>query len=1193
MADGKDRVSPQAASRRLLNATAVMASGTLISRVLGFVKAGLLVIALGATTPQADTYSVATVVPNTLYMLVAGGALNTVLVPQIVRHAKNDADGGAAFINRIMTAFLVLLLAVAVLFTFVTPLIIQLWTEGAWRAAENAVHWQQLVFMAYLTMPQLFFYGAFFLVGQVLNARESFGPLMWAPILNNVVAISVLGVFLAVWGTNTDPTVPFSDQQVLLLGLGSTLGIIVQTLALIPAMRAIKFSYRPRWDLKGQGLGETFHLAKWMLGFVLLTSVVQIVNTRLGSGATMGEEGGAGVTAYTTAYLIWLLPHSLLTVSLGTALMPSASRLAASHDLPGVGAEITRTMRLALTFLVPAAIGFLVLGLPFSRLAFGHGATSDTWPAIGLTLMALAAGLIPFTIQYVYLRGFYVLEDTRSAFFIQLVITTINVVAAFVFIALYADPMTVAPRLGLAYGLSYVVGAWLTHRQLKKRLPALSGGEVVGHTGRLLLATLPGAALAGGIAWWSQGRDYWVVLGSFVGAVLLVLVTFFFVAKRLGVRETTEMIGALRRRGVPGASGGGAAPDDTSPVSFGDALEISAERTQPALLEYPEPSRMVPPEHPVYAGPHNEPGVVLDRRYRLVRALIRRGSTVTWLANDTKLSRAVLLHVMDPDEPRVLEILDQACRAGSDVDDRFLKVWDATLDEGGEHGSFIVCEYVPGQSLELALQHGPLSDVEAAWVVREVAAALVPMHERQLYHRQLNPDTVVVTASGNIKVVGMLVEHALHPAPAQDEDPEAADVRALGQLLYAALTGHWPGLARYGLRAAPTDPKGRPVVPRQVNRRASMELSDIADRILAPVPRGRATRLTTASAIEEALSRLLGQAEGAHLLEERLKFPLEPVKITAPKAPRAETRDVPVAAAELEDTQLSEPVEDVLGDDEPTGPLSTRADDRPASPWGPPSPVDDDVGDAGDVGDRLDEEISTQAFWLDDIDDVEDEPAPPFTPIPPPRSTVSVSQQAPSQDPPRRWMGLLLGLFALVLIASLGGVFVNQFNKSRAVPPTPAAPYALVSARDFDPAGDGGDGVENPDQVRYVMDGDPATAWTTERYGRSANFNGRKPGAGVIVDLGEVKAVSWVTVDVGSGPTSVDIRVPADQSVDSPPLESRDEWRRLDGFTASTGAVEVKLDATIETRWILVYITAMPRDGANYVGAIHEIRVSP
>ena len=1222
MADGTDR-TPQAASRRLLNATAIMASGTLISRILGFVKAGLLVIVLGATTAQADTYTIATMVPNTLYMLVAGGALNTVLVPQIVRHAKNDADGGEAFVNRIMTAFLVLLLAVTLLFTVGTPWVLTLWSESVWRTPENAGHWQQLVLMGFLTMPQLFFYGAFFLVGQVLNARDKFGPMMWAPILNNVVGIGVLGLFLAAWGTNANPGEPFSNDQVLLLGLGSTMGIVVQTFALIPAMRAIGFRYRPRWDLKGQGLGETFHLAKWMLGYVLLTTVVQIVNTRLGSGATMAAvgagpaEGGAGIATYNTAYLVWLLPHSLLTVSLATAMLPSASRLAAAHDMAGVAAETNRTLRLALTFLVPAAIGFVVLGLPFSRLAFGHGATADSWSAIGWTLMALALCLVPYTIQYVYLRGFYALEDTRTPFFVQLAITVVNVAAAFVLVLLFDDPMTIAPRLALAYGLSYLIGAWVTHRALKRHLPRITGGEVVRHTVQLLLAALPGAILAGVLAWWSQGQGYAVVLGVFLLSVALVLATFFLTAKRLGIREATELFAVLRRRGASPAA------DDAAPVSAGDALEATQERTQSALLEYPEPG--VPtPDNLVYAGPHNRPGDVLDARYRLDAALNRRGSTVTWRGWDLNLSRPVLLHVMDPDESRVLQILDQARQAAPAVDARYLRVWDAVLDESGVHGSYIVCEYAPGQSLELALRHGPFTDAEAAWVVREVAAGLVAMHAQGLHHRQLNPDTVVVTASGNVKIVGFLVEHALHPTPASDEDPEKADVHALGQLLYAGLTGRWPGGAAYGLRAAPTDSKGRPVVPRQVDKRVSLELSDIVDRILSPVPRGRATRLETASDIAVALSAMLGPVDGAHLLEARLRYPIEHIRITAPKPPRSDLLATPLAAGAAGATELSAPVpvdetarhdpfaeptgspvgvggdasdrsdaeaEEVIwddaADDEPTGALHSRADDRPASPWGPESSEEG-------PDDRLDEEVSTQAFWLDDVDDVEDEaPGTPFTPIPPPRSAVSVSQQAPSQDPPRRWQAVLLGAFALVLVASLGGVFVNQFNKSRAVPPAPSTPYALVSARDFDPARDGGDGTENPDQVRYVMDGDPSTAWTTERYGRSASFNGRKPGAGVIVDLGEVKKVSWVTVDVGSGATSADIRVPADPTVTEPPLDSQTQWRRIDGFTGSSGAVELHLNATIETRWLLVYLTSMPRDGANFVGSIHEIRVSP
>lgn len=298
-----DPAAPSA-SRRLLNATAVMASGTMVSRVLGFLRAGLLVIALGSASPQADAFSLATLVPNSLYMLFAGGALNTVLVPQIVRHTHQDDDGGEAFINRIITAFVVLLAAVTILATIFTPQVLSLWSNSLWRSEPMAPLWHQLVFMATLTMPQLFFFGVFFLLGQVLNARDRFGPMMWAPIVNNVVAIIVLGLYLSLWGTSTNPSQAFTDQQVLLLGLGSTLGIVVQTAVLIPSLRATGLTFRPRFDLRGQGLGETFHLAKWMLGYVLLTTVGQVVVTNLVSAATAQRAvPGAGLTAYNTAYL--------------------------------------------------------------------------------------------------------------------------------------------------------------------------------------------------------------------------------------------------------------------------------------------------------------------------------------------------------------------------------------------------------------------------------------------------------------------------------------------------------------------------------------------------------------------------------------------------------------------------------------------------------------------------------------------------------------------------------------------------------------------------------------------------------------------------------------------------------------------------------------------------------------------------
>ena len=1164
MADGK---AGTPASGRLLNATAVMASGTLISRVLGFVRAGLLVIVLGATTPQAESFSVATVVPNSLYMLVAGGALNTVLVPQIVRHAKNDDDGGEAFVNRIMTAFLALLLAVTILATVLTPAIIPLWANEVWRAPANAAHWQQLLFMASLTMPQLFFFGAFFLIGQVLNARDRFGPMMWAPILNNVVGIGVLGLYLAVWGSNTNPGEPFSNAQVLLLGLGSTLGIVVQTIALVPAMRAAGFRYRPRWDLKGQGLGASFHLAKWMLGYAVLTTLVQIVVSNLATSATApvngSDGGGAGITVYNTAYLVWMLPTSLLTVSLATAMLPSAARLAAAHDLAGVGAETTRTLRLALTFLVPSSLAFVALGLPFSRLAFGHGANADGgWNAIGWTLMALALGLIPFTIQYVYLRGFYALEDTRTPFFLQLAISVVNIVVGLGIVAVFHDPMTVAPRLGVAYSIAYAVGAWLTFRALQKRLPGLSGREVTQHTVRLILAVLPGAVLAGALAWLTRDSGFGVVLAAFALSIAIAGLGFVVLARRLRIAEMADLITALRRRGRPsgGAGGGGASGGSAGPGPRGGQDAPGPDAGSPTEddppLEYPPMHASVRTASAVDIGPATQPGMVLDGRFSLAEPLGRRGSTVTWRGWDLNLSRPVLLHVMDPDAPRVLEILDQARRAAPAVDSRYLRVWDAVLDEGAGHGSYIVCEYTPGRSLESLLAAGPLGSVESAWIVREIASALSMMHAQDVHHQHLNPSTVLITNGGTVKVVGLLIEQALHPR-AELSDPVAADVRGLGALLYACLTGRWPGPARHGLPAAPTGPDGRALPARSLNQSVPTELSDVIDRILAPVQRGNGTPLESAAAVAVALSALLDGADASASLEALVQARPLPV---APEA-----GSTPPAA---------------------TSPLSARTDAVPASPWGRP-PADGGEGDDDDAD-------HTEAFWpLRDDDDTTTVPSGPFTPIPPPASAASPDVPAGPPVPAirGRWP-LALGAVALVLVVGLVSMLVRQFAGPDAPPPGPSVPYALVAARDFDPASDGGDARENPEQARYVMDGDPATAWRTERYGRSATFNDRKPGAGVVVDLGEPRSVGWVVVNVGADATSGEIRVPRDPDAASAPLDTQASWQRVGAFDAGTGEVEVRLDAPVTTRFVLVYLTSMPRDGANYVGSIYEIKVS-
>ena len=383
--------------------------------------------------------------------------------------------------------------------TLAVPAIIHLYSAPGWREPALSAQYESMVMLAYYCMPQVFFYGVHVLAGQILNARDKFGPMMWAPIANNVVSILVLTLYLVVFGLG-DTSGPFTSGQELLLGLGATLGIAVQAAVLVPFLRAAGYHFRPRFDFRHTGLGKTLHLAKWTLGFVVVTQLALVVVTRLASKATVDGQGG-GLSAYTYAYAVWILPHSLITVSLATAMLPSASRLAAEGDRVGVADETTRTIRLAVTALLPASVAFLVLGLPAAQLLFGFGEGASDAAYVGTALMALAIGLVPFTVQYVCLRAFYALEDNRSTFFLQCLIAAANVVFGVAVVTLLDRPALVATGLGLAYSLAYAIGVLVSFRRLRRKLPDLNGEALVRHCIRLIVAVAPAAAVAWLIVW--------------------------------------------------------------------------------------------------------------------------------------------------------------------------------------------------------------------------------------------------------------------------------------------------------------------------------------------------------------------------------------------------------------------------------------------------------------------------------------------------------------------------------------------------------------------------------------------------------------------------------------------------------------------------------------------------------------------
>ncbi len=481
-------------SASVLSSSGLMAAGTLVSRLTGFLRAGLLAAAIGVSL-QAEVFNVANTIPNSLYILVAGGVFNTVLVPQLVRAIKNDPDGGDAYANRIVTLGALVLAGVTAVLVLAAPLILRVMVDASFFTDPDlAPQRESMIDFARWCLPQIFFYGMFVLIGQILNARGRFGPMMWAPIANNLVAIAVIVTYLVAYAD--EPAAGgYTTTQEVLLGLGSTVGIVVQALILVPYLKATGFTIRPRFDFAGTGLGHTLRLGMWTVGFVIVNQLAFYVMLHRATAGAADASVASGFTVYSYAFLLTQVPHSIVTVSLATATMPHLSRLAADGLLPEVATELSRTLRLVLAVIVPFGVALLVLGPALATVMFSWGQAAGDTGSLGLTVMAFAAGLVMFSVHYIVLRGYYALEDTRTPFFIQCVIAAVNIVLA-IGLTLAVEPRLVAPVLALAYGASYAVGAVLSLGVLARRLGGLRSAGLARFVVRVAVAAVPAAAAA-------------------------------------------------------------------------------------------------------------------------------------------------------------------------------------------------------------------------------------------------------------------------------------------------------------------------------------------------------------------------------------------------------------------------------------------------------------------------------------------------------------------------------------------------------------------------------------------------------------------------------------------------------------------------------------------------------------------------
>ncbi|TWV32491.1 murein biosynthesis integral membrane protein MurJ [Streptomyces misionensis] len=534
----------------LLKSSAVMAAGTLVSRLTGFVRSALIVSALGLGF-LGDSFQVAYQLPTMIYILTVGGGLNSVFVPQLVRSMKEDEDGGEAFANRLLTLVMVALAALTALAMFAAPLLVRMLSNPV--ASNPAANEVAVTFTRYF-LPSIFFMGIHVVMGQVLNARGKFGAMMWTPVLNNIVIIVTLGMFIWVYGTAahshmTVTNIPPQGQR--LLGVGVLLGLVVQALAMIPYLRETGFRIRPRFDWRGHGLGKAAALAKWTFLFVLANQAGAMIVTQLSTAA--GKESGVsgtGFAAYANAQLIWGLPQAIITVSLMAALLPRISRSAAEGDGGAVRDDISQGLRTTAVAIVPVAFGFVSLGIPMCTLIFGSSGTSSA-TNMGYMLMAFGLGLIPFSVQYVVLRAFYAYEDTRTPFYNTVIVAAVNAGASALCFFLLPARWAVA-GMAAAYGVAYAIGVVVAWRRLRKRLGGdLDGARVLRTYARLCIASVP-AALLSGAACYGIGHSLGQgVIGSFAALVVggaVLLGVFFVAARRMRIDELNSLVGMVRGR---------------------------------------------------------------------------------------------------------------------------------------------------------------------------------------------------------------------------------------------------------------------------------------------------------------------------------------------------------------------------------------------------------------------------------------------------------------------------------------------------------------------------------------------------------------------------------------------------------------------------------------------------------------------
>ena len=1097
-----------------------MALATLVSRITGFIRIVLLAAILGAAL--SSSFSVANQLPNMIAALVLEATFTAIFVPVLARAERDDSDGGAAFVRRLVTLASSLLLLATVLSVAGAPMLVRLML-----GSDPQVNQPLTNAFAYLLLPQVIFYGLSSVFMAILNTRNVFGPPAWAPVLNNVVAIATLGLYLLVPGELSVDPVHMGNAKLLVLGIGTTLGVASQMLVLLISIRRRQISLRPLWGIDAR-MKRFGTMAAAMVLYVLISQVGLVVGNQIASTAA-----ASGPAIYAYAWLVLQLPFGMIGVTILTVVMPRLSHNAAAGDTPAVLADLSLATRLTMVTLIPVVALMSVGGPAIGSALFAYGKFGEVDANyLGQAIALSAFTLIPYALVLLQLRVFYARDEPWTPILIIIAITVVKIAGSVLAPHLTDDRELVAGYLGAANGLGFVAGAVLGHILLRRSLRPPGSRLLDPNVRRAILITTAVSAFAAVVA---AGIDQLLGLdafteraggaGSMVRLLILTVVMLPIIGGLMVVLRVPDAVAAWTavRRRLPGARL--AEPQDSlvphrhTPVTYAEtgsspSYEPPAYVVGPSMPKGPELSdQSVPP-----AGPPNEattwiprhaagdfqpdlptsgssgggrheapddsrlvPGAnIADGRYRLLVLHGGPAGLQFWQALDTALDRQVALTFIDPgrrlSDQQLEAILDETLKLGRIERPGLARVLDVTrIDAGG----LVVAEWIRGGSLKEVADTSP-SALGAARAIQSLAAAADEAHRAGVALSIDHPSRIRVSIDGDVAVA--------FPATLPEATTEA-DVRGVGAALYALLVDRWPlpeSGAPSGLRPATSTPTGELMEPRAINPEIPFQISAAAVRAVQP-----GGGISTAPTLVHLLQQATAAADHTDLVE--------PVRAPV-AAPASPIRDDPDAQARRKRTML--------------------------------------------IGIGAGAAVLIVAFIV------------------------------------------LASVLGRVFGDASGGLKGEQLGLNTTTTQSSGASGGAVKptgATVFSPAG----GADNPNLAGLAIDGDPSTSWPTDTYTDPLPFPDFKNGVGLMLQLPQPTVVGSVTVTVPSTGTQVQIR----SAPTANPSSLDGTIALTQPTTLKPGSNTIAVPSASPTSHLLVWISTMGQTDGKNKTALSDITV--